>query len=322
MRLSYHQQCIADEGRVAALASALLAAIRPGDVVADLGAGTGILACLAARAGAAHVFAIERDASIELAREVVVCNGLSDRVTCLRADATTVRLERPVDVLLGDILGVFGLEDNIVPTFFGFARNNLAPQGRIVPAAIELFFAPWEAVDLHAHEVGFWSRPHHGIYLTPIGRIAANWLRSVVVSPGGRLAPDASFFRVQPGVSEPCYLRSTHVFTAGRAGTLTGLVGWFRATLFGDIALETAPERPPTVWRQGFLSLAHPVTVAPGDPIEVTVTITPEIPASALGWSVAVRGGPAQVHHQFLAEAHTIDRGADPPPPLRGRGSR
>jgi hypothetical protein len=65
--------------------------VRPGDVVADLGAGSAVLAIAAAKLGAARVAAIEFDPdAIENAEDNVRRNGVADRVTVIEGDATVL----------------------------------------------------------------------------------------------------------------------------------------------------------------------------------------------------------------------------------------
>jgi ribosomal protein L11 methyltransferase len=80
--------------------------IRPGDRVADLGAGSAVLAIAAAKLGAAHVTAIEIDHdAIANAEENVARNDVGDRVTVLEGDAgVLLPLVAPVRVVLANII--------------------------------------------------------------------------------------------------------------------------------------------------------------------------------------------------------------------------
>jgi ribosomal protein L11 methyltransferase len=80
--------------------------VRPGDVVADLGAGSAVLAIAAAKLGAARVAAIEFDPdAIENAEDNVRRNGVADRVTVIEGDATVLLpLVAPVRVVLANII--------------------------------------------------------------------------------------------------------------------------------------------------------------------------------------------------------------------------
>jgi ribosomal protein L11 methyltransferase len=80
--------------------------LRRGDRVADLGAGSAVLAIAAAKLGASHVAAIEIDHdAIGNAEENVARNGASDRVVVIEGDATTLLpLVAPVQLITANIL--------------------------------------------------------------------------------------------------------------------------------------------------------------------------------------------------------------------------
>ena len=80
--------------------------VRPGDMVADLGAGSAVLSIAAAKLGAGRVAAIEVDPdAIGNADENVARNGVADRVTVIEGDAgTLLRLVAPVRVVLANIV--------------------------------------------------------------------------------------------------------------------------------------------------------------------------------------------------------------------------
>src|SRR5215467_2076803 len=97
-----HRQYLCDRARLGVFERAIAATVRPGDVVIDLGAGTGIFGLLACRAGAARVYAIEPGGMIELARALAAANGVGDRITFVRAHSSEAQLPEQADVLVGD----------------------------------------------------------------------------------------------------------------------------------------------------------------------------------------------------------------------------
>ena len=90
--------------------------LRAGDVVADLGAGSAVLAIAAAKLGASRVYAIELDGdAIPDAEQNVVRNGVDDRVHVFEADAgALLPLVAPVRVVLANIISSVLIE--LLPT--------------------------------------------------------------------------------------------------------------------------------------------------------------------------------------------------------------
>jgi ribosomal protein L11 methyltransferase len=86
--------------------------VRPGDVVADLGAGSAVLAIAAVKLGAARVAAIEMDHdAIGNAEENVVRNGVADQVRVIEGPAQTLLpLVAPVRVVTANIISSVVIE--------------------------------------------------------------------------------------------------------------------------------------------------------------------------------------------------------------------
>jgi ribosomal protein L11 methyltransferase len=106
--------------------------IRAGDRVADLGAGSAVLAIAAAKLGAGRVTAIELDHdAIGNARENVERNGVADRVTVIEGDAAILLpLLAPVRVVLANIISSVLLE--LLPAIAG----SLATDGEAILSGI------------------------------------------------------------------------------------------------------------------------------------------------------------------------------------------
>ena len=68
--INYHLSMLTDDVRTGSYRQAISQVVKTGDTVVDVGCGSGILTFLACRAGARHVYAIESEAVIEIAKLV------------------------------------------------------------------------------------------------------------------------------------------------------------------------------------------------------------------------------------------------------------
>ncbi|WP_333871384.1 50S ribosomal protein L11 methyltransferase [Desulforamulus putei] len=78
--------------------------IKGGEMVADVGTGTGILAITAAKLGAARVLAVDLDeVAVKVARENVQLNHVQDKVEVLHGNLLD-QVNRPVDIVIANIV--------------------------------------------------------------------------------------------------------------------------------------------------------------------------------------------------------------------------
>src|SRR5262249_8226207 len=121
---------------------ALAEAVRPGDVVLDIGTGSGVLAIAAARAGARHVYAVEASDIAEGAERVFNANGVQDRVTLLRGWSRQSELPEPADLLVAELIGNEPFEEEILETTLDARRRLLKPDARLIPSTLDLLARP------------------------------------------------------------------------------------------------------------------------------------------------------------------------------------
>ncbi len=110
----------------------LPAQLQPGDVVADLGAGSAVLSIAAAKLGAGRVYAVELDPeAIPDAERNVEANGVADRVHVFAADAAALLpLVAPVRLVLANIISSVLIE--LLPII----GSSLTEGGRVILSGI------------------------------------------------------------------------------------------------------------------------------------------------------------------------------------------
>jgi len=139
-----HISMLNDRVRTEAFMKAIAEVVRPGDVVVDIGTGTGVLAAAAARAGARHVYAIEATDIGKAAEKMFAANGLSDRITLVPGWSTNVQLPERANVLLAEIIGNDPLEEGVMETFADARKRFLTPDARVIPSRVRTFALPVE----------------------------------------------------------------------------------------------------------------------------------------------------------------------------------
>ncbi|MDX2316382.1 MAG: 50S ribosomal protein L11 methyltransferase, partial [Gammaproteobacteria bacterium] len=137
----YYEMMI-DTVRNSAYARAIRQVVRPGDVVIDLGAGPGLLSCLAAQAGAKKVYAVEQSDSAWLGRAVVEANGLDDIVEFVQMSSFDFELEEKADVIVSETLGSFAVDENTLRFTIDARDRLLAEGGTLLPRRVKMLVTP------------------------------------------------------------------------------------------------------------------------------------------------------------------------------------
>lgn len=299
-----HAAMLLDHERMSAYARAISQVVRPGDVVVDVGAGTGILAMLAARAGARRVFAIERASVAHLARRIVEANGLSSVIEVLRAEAREVNPPEPATVLLSETMGNFGVDEGLLALFALLARRS-APGVRTIPSRVAPVLCLIEDPHL-ARELADVEKLR-GFDLGALRASLAHRVMSCRLRPEQMASEGqaAGSFRVGTDVL-PRTLRASLVAT--RKAQVNALGGWFLAELAEGIHLDTGPLAAPTHWGNLLFPLDPPLSCEAGDTLDVE--LTPRLLQSLSLWSWTVRRGTEERRgdalHAFLGDARDI----------------
>lgn len=240
--LANHQVLLNDKIRMDAYRKAIAAAVKPGMVVADVGAGLGVLAHMALDAGAEKVYAIEFDA------DTITNARRDDKIIWKQGLSGDIRLPEKVDVIVSETLGSFALDENTLPTLIDARKRFLKKGGMIIPQTVSLFVAP------------AMSSSQKKVQLIPASKLLAK--------PASQ---DVDFMTA----TNPSFTCDT-TFKVIRDGVLSGFAGWFDLRLFNKISFSTAPDAPQTHWKQGFLPIHHPEKVKRGQTIRFELVMEPD----------------------------------------------
>jgi precorrin-6B methylase 2 len=270
-----HARMLHDDRRTRDFISALTAAVRPGDVVLDIGTGTGVLAVALARAGARQVYAVEASDIAEVAAQVFEVNGVADRVTLVPGWSRQIDLPERADLLVAEIIGNEPFEEEILETTLDARRRLLKPAARLVPHVLELLARPLLLPDAEFRQRAFgrtavqrW-RGLYGMDFQPLLDVAANHpvysvAEGEVVAAWPPAGPPVVLASVDLMAFEEASVRAVADLVVDPPGPVNAVAVTFRARLHDGIAHTLDPWTwPSSSWATSVWVLSEPVDVGP-----------------------------------------------------------
>lgn len=273
---SWHFPMLADTGRNQAYRRAIEAAVKPGMLVLDIGTGTGLLAMMAARAGAEKVVACEMNPRLaELAQEIVARNRLADKVTVLARKSTELtvgrELPRRADLIVSEILDSAVIGEGMIPSMRHALSELAAPGARIIPAGAEVHAALVEAPGLRrVNPVGMIE----GFDLSPFDRFRNNSSGQ----PTDLAAEEHRFLSAPMPIYGFDFTRPIPsprerwvVVPVTASGTVHGIALWFDLKLDDQVSASTGVGGQMRHWRQTIFFDNQDIPVEPGQEIDLEI---------------------------------------------------
>src|SRR5215470_15225066 len=236
MSIEFHRRMLADQVRIAAFRSSLAQRIRRGSTtVADLGAGTGILAFLARELGAREVWLYDPGAVLGLAEHIAARNGI-DRLHFVPERSLDVAQPPRVDIVVAEVLGNFAYEEGVLETLRD-ARRFLAPGGTMVPHSIVQWAAPVIA-DRFEHDFRAW-RGVGALDWSDAERLTRNNMYVFAIEPNDLLdVPAASWDSLEFDGEIDSRRAGRSAWTLASSATIFGFALWWECTLVPGVVLS------------------------------------------------------------------------------------
>jgi precorrin-6B methylase 2 len=320
-----HARMLHDERRTRDYIAALRQAVRPDDVVLDIGTGSGVLAIAAARAGARHVYAVEASDIADVAERVFACNGVQDRVTLIRGWSREIELPHRADLLVAEVIGNEPLEEEILETTLDARHRLLKPGARLIPHTLELVVRPLRLPDPEARQraigrqaIQRWRRLY-GIEFQPLLDAAFpgpvnNPTEAEVLAGWSPVGPPVTLATVQLGRYERPTVDASAELAVAPTAPVNAVAVTFRAHLHGSIVHTLDPWRwPSSSWATSVWVLPDDVRVGSGQTL--AVRYSRRVPGRADGLTCGVSpilGDAAALRHRQAMANHVHAKASEP----------
>jgi predicted nicotinamide N-methyase len=278
-----HAMMLNDRVRTSRFVEAISEVVRPGDVVLDIGTGTGVLAIAAARAGAGRVYGIEAGDMSRLARSVIRANGLEDRIRLVEGWSTQVGLPERADLLVSEIIGEIPLDERILEVTLDARQRLIKPGARLVPSRLTIIAVPVSVPAAHVERRTITSetierwRSWYRIDFGPLAGAAKGTSHVRLLDPEsaaelGEIGGPAVVADLDLATFDRIQLEGGATVIAHTSGRVDGVVVYFEAQLSPAIALSTEPRKTTLAssWRNPVWYYNEPLGVEKGDAIRIT----------------------------------------------------
>jgi len=277
-----HLRMLHDHVRTIRWIAAIESVVRAGDVVVEVGTGTGVLAIAAARAGARHVYTIEGGAMAPVAREVIRTNGVADRVTVVEGWSTEVTLPERGSVFVSETIGNLAFDEELIAIARDAVRRHLEPGARMIPQQLRLLALPAQAPAEWTRRLTFspeatriW-REWYGIDFDVLNTLPVDYgargLRRPVHASWPVLGAPVQLASAEFAGTVKTELETSTLATLTGSGELNAFMLFFESQLADAVSLSTDPRLPaaeyPASWHSPVW-LVPPIRVRPGEQVRM-----------------------------------------------------
>jgi predicted nicotinamide N-methyase len=247
--------------------------LAPGRSILDIGTGAGLLAMMAARAGASRVTSCEAVPWISAkAKDVVAANGFAERIRIIAKRSTDLQvgpdLPERAEVLVTETFGTMVLNENVIPTVEDALARLMREDAIVVPKAARAraYLAGGAMLERH-----FFVGEVAGFKIGMFNEFSPLQLcLDLTYVPHDVLSDDFDVFRFD--LRRPPSQPEDRVIdvVATNSGKCLGVVQWLRLELVDDLIYENRPPSAPLDgWYQMLHRFAEPVQLAAGDKVRL-----------------------------------------------------
>jgi type II protein arginine methyltransferase len=273
----WHFAMMDDQRRNTIYEAAIARAVR-GKRVLDIGTGAGLLAMMAARAGAKHVTSCEIVGLIaERARDIVAENGFADRIDVVAKRSTELvvgtDLAEQAQVLITETFSSELIDEDVLPAVEHAHAQLLVPGATVIPAAASAmgYLAGGELLRgmLFVERVAGFNLAKFNDFAPPSLAASLDGL------PHEVLSDDAELLRFElqkqaifPMGGRPMTIRAT------KRGVCVGLVQWIKLELDAETRYENRPSHEAYFnrhWTHVVYRFPKLIPVEAGDQVRIMV---------------------------------------------------
>lgn len=279
----WHFGMLSDLGRNEAYDQLLKELITPESIILDIGTGSGLLAMMAVRHGAKHVYACEQSHFVaDVAKEIIANNGYADRITLFSNKSDQIQpyhLPEQPNLIIGEIFDSAMVGEGAVPSFRDAFERLAAPGCRIIPniSVVKgmLIETPGQRSINPLTEVSGFDLSTFNQFRAPTDYASIrlpNYIHRFLSKGQDLLRYD--FENLHPHQKDDQPLRKEINIEVAEPGNAHGVAIWFDLLMNNSLMLTNHPSRLDNHWGQAVCFFTEALKVQPGDTIRITLCHT------------------------------------------------
>ena len=274
---SWHFPMMNDEVRNNAYSDALKLAVRDGDLVLDIGTGSGLLSLMAATSGAEMVVTCETSKTVaEVATEIIERNGYKEKISVLNKKSTNLiigeDLPQKADLIVSEVLSSEFVGEGVRTTILDANRRLLKKGGRMIPQSGKIKIA---LIDNNPEIFSNTSVASvQGYDLSLFNSISQKKFNLKLKDKPVLLSNPVNAFNINLCDMEVVLGQEKIIeLQVNQDGLCVGLIQWIWLHLYEEIEYENKPDECDSHWYTPIYLFDKPVVAKKGDVFKIKAVL-------------------------------------------------